>query len=233
MVGKGQSEGTRAHGGAPGGMIVVLSGASGSGKTTLARRLMEMLHGIEKSVSYTTRKPRADETPGIAYHFVEEDTFRRMIERGAFIEWAKVHGNYYGTSAEQIRKRVDAGNDVVLDIDVQGGAAIRKEFGKRSILIFVLPPSWGELERRLRHRGTDPEDVIQRRLARARDEHARAGRYDYLVVNDDFASAAGAIADIVRAERLKTERVLPSLAIDLIGVPGKKKAARARSKGVK
>lgn len=213
--------------------MVVLSGASGSGKTTLARRLMEMLHGIEKSVSYTTRTPRADETPGIAYHFVEEDAFRKMIERGAFIEWAKVHGNYYGTSAEQIRKRLDAGNDVVLDIDVQGGAAIRKEFRKRSVLVFVLPPSWAELERRLRHRGTDPEDVIQRRLARARDEHARAGRYDYLVVNDDFASAAGAIADVVRAERLRTERVLPLLKGDLIGEPARKPARRAKARTTK
>lgn len=198
------------------GMVVVLSGASGSGKTTLARRVMEMVHGVEKSVSYTTRKPRADETPGTAYHFVDETTFKAMSARNEFIEWAEVHGNLYGTSSDQIGRRLDAGKDVVLDVDVQGGAAIRQKFDDRSVLIFVLPPTWTELERRLRSRGTDTDEVVARRLARAHEEHARAGTYDYLVVNDDFSAASAAIADIVRAERLRTARIRPQLPKDLL-----------------
>ena len=200
------------------GMVFVLSGASGSGKTTLARRLMEMVSGIEKTVSFTTRAPRADETPGVAYHFVDVPTFQSMIKRKAFVEWAEVHGNLYGTSVDEINRRLDAGVDVVCDIDVQGGAAVRKVFGKkRSVLTFILPPSWTELERRLRMRGTDGEDVIQRRLSRARDEHRRAHTYDFLVVNGDFADASASVADIVRVERLRTERILPTLPAGLIG----------------
>jgi guanylate kinase len=196
----------------PDSMIVVLSGASGSGKTTLARRLVEMVHGIEKSISFTTRAPRADETPGMAYNFVDPPAFDAMIARKAFVEWAEVHGNLYGTSADEIVRRLDLGTDVVCDIDVQGGAAVRKIFGRpRSVLIFVLPPSWKELERRLRTRGTDSEEVIERRLARAHDEHAKAHTYDFLVVNDDFSAASAAIADIVRGERLRTPRALPKL----------------------
>ena len=199
------------------GMIIVLSGASGSGKTTLALRLREMVPGVEKSISYTTRKPRADETPGVAYHFAVEDEFRAMVKRKAFVEWAEVHGNLYGTSAEQIARRLDDGMDVVCDIDVQGGAAIRKIFGKRSVLIFVLPPSWSELERRLRGRGTDTDEVIERRLKHARAEHRRASTYDYIVVNDDFSSASAAVADIVRAERMRTPRAKATLPAGLIG----------------
>lgn len=198
------------------GMIVVLSGASGSGKTTLARRLLELVQDLEKSTSYTTRKSRADEVPDVAYHFVEEDEFRDMIKRKAFIEWAEVHGNLYGTSAEQIEKRINAGIDVVCDIDVQGGAAIRGRFPDDSVLIFVLPPSWAELERRLRGRATDSDEVIAGRLERAREEHRRASTYDYLVVNEDFSSASAAVADIVRTERLRTERAKATLPADLL-----------------
>src|SRR5206468_1012050 len=127
----------------------------------------------------------------------------------AFVEWAEVHGHLYGSSVEEIDRRLGAGVDVVCDIDVQGGAAVRKIFGaNRSVLTFILPPSWAELERRLRARGTDGEDVIERRLARARDEHRRAHIYDFLVVNDDFAAASASVADLVRVERLRSERVL-------------------------
>lgn len=198
------------------GMIVVLSGASGSGKTTLARRLVERVPGIEKSISFTTRPPRPDETPGVAYHFVDLGTFRSMIRLRAFVEHAEVHGNRYGTSAEQIRRRLAAGIDVVCDIDVQGGRAIRRLFGERSVRIFVLPPSWGELERRLRSRNSDAEEVIARRLARAREEHRRAPEYDYLVVNDDVDAATDALVEIVRAERRRTDRARRNLPAGLI-----------------
>src|SRR5579859_7267353 len=155
-------------------MIVVLSGASGSGKTTLARKLVEMVPRLEKTISFTTRPPRADEAQGLAYHFVDPATFKAMQKRGAFVEWAEVHGNLYGTSVDEIESRLAAGMDVVCDIDVQGGAAIRRIFGKSSVLVFVFPPSWKELERRLRARGTDSREVVAERLARARAEHREA-----------------------------------------------------------
>ena len=198
------------------GMIIVLSGASGSGKTTLARRLLELVPGLEKSISYTTRPPRPDEIPGVAYHFVDLPAFEAMVKRDAFVEHAEVHGNHYGTSAEQIEQRLKDGIDVVCDIDVQGGAAIRKRFGANSVLVFVLPPSWSELERRLRGRATDSDEVIARRLQRAREEHRKASTYDYLVVNDDFSAASAAVADIVRSERLRTERARRILPADLL-----------------
>ena len=198
------------------GMIVVLSGASGSGKTTLASRLMELVPRLEKSISFTTRPPRSNEIPDVSYHFVDESTFRDMIKRKAFIEWAEYSGNLYGTSAEEIERRIQAGIDVVCDIDVQGGAAIRGRFEDDSVHIFVLPPSWAELERRLRGRGTDSDAMIERRLERAREEHRRASTYDYLVVNDDFSNASGLVADIVRAERQRTRRVKASLTADLL-----------------
>ena len=199
-------------------MIVVLSGASGSGKTTLARRLLELVPGLEKSVSYTTRPIRPDEVPGVAYNFVDEPTFRDMVKRKAFVEWAEVHKykHLYGTSAEQIERRIHAGTDVVCDIDVQGGAAMRDRFGDDAVLIFILPPSWTELERRLRGRGTDSDEVIEGRLERAREEHRRASAYDYLVVNDDFSACSAAVADIVRSERLRTERAQQTLPPDLL-----------------
>lgn len=203
------------------GMIVVLSGASGSGKTTLATRLMELVPRLEKSISFTTRPPRANEIPDVSYHFVDESTFRAMVKRNAFVEWAVYSGNLYGTSAEEIDRRIHAGIDVVCDIDVQGGAAIRGRFGDDSVHIFVLPPSWAELERRLRGRGTDSDAVIERRLERAREEHRRASTYDYLVVNDDFSNASGLVADIVRAERQRTRRVKAFLPADLLD-PGAK-----------
>ena len=198
------------------GMIVVLSGASGSGKTTLASRLMELVPRLEKSISFTTRPPRSNEIPDVSYHFVDEKTFRAMEKRNAFIVWAEYSGHLYGTSAEEISRRIDAGIDVVCDIDVQGGAAIRGRFEDDSVHIFVLPPSWAELERRLRGRGTDSDAMIERRLERAREEHRRASTYDYLVVNDDFSNASGLVADIVRAERQRTRRVKAALSADLL-----------------
>ncbi len=209
-------------------MIVVLSGASGSGKTSLAVRLKEMVSGIEKTISYTTRAPRADERDGVSYHFVDEGEFRARVKRKAFAEWAEVHGNLYGTSAEQIDGWFGAGLDVVCDIDVQGGEALRKLYGEQSVLVFILPPSWEVLEKRLRGRQTDSEETIARRLERAREEHAKAHVYDYLVVNDDFAAAAAAISDIVRAERLRTRRALSRLPDGLIGPPPRKGRASSR-----
>ena len=206
-------------------MIVVLSGASGSGKTSLAQRLKEMVPGIEKTISYTTRTPRADERDGVSYHFVDETEFQARIKRKAFVEWARVHGNLYGTSSEQITGWLNAGLDVVCDIDVQGGKAIRKLYGEQSVLVFILPPSWEILEKRLRGRGTEGDDVIRRRLERAREEHASAHLYDYLVVNDDFSTAAAAVSDIVRAERLRTRRAISKLPEGLVAAPRKSRAA--------
>lgn len=213
-------------------IIFVISGASGSGKTTLAHRLREQVAGIEKTVSYTTRPPREGEGDGIAYHFVSKQEFTERIKRKAFVEHAEVHGNHYGTSAEQITRWLAAGRDVVCDIDVQGGRAIRKLYGERSVLIFILPPSWEELERRIRGRGTESDEVIQRRLENARNEHAVAREYDYLLMNDDRDHAVSRLVDIVWAERNRTWRALTRVPDGMIPavVPKRRKSSRKSRK---
>lgn len=183
---------------------MVLSAASGTGKTTLSHLLLDSDKDLVLSVSYTTRKPRGAEEDGVDYHFVDESTFTAMIDRGAFIEHALVHGNRYGSSKEWTAAQLAAGRDLVFDIDVQGGRQLKQIFPE-AVLVFILPPSMAELEQRLRRRGTDTDEVIARRLVAAKTEiSAGLDGYDYLVVNERLEQALGDLAAIVRAHRIRS-----------------------------
>jgi guanylate kinase len=162
---------------------------------------------VQLSVSYTTRAPREGEVEGTHYHFVGKEQFLAMIEAGDFLEHAEVYGNYYGTSAAWLREKLAEGRDILLEIDWQGAEQVRRLFDK-VITIFIAPPSINELERRLRGRATDSEEVIQRRLAEARSEVDRAALYDYIVVNDDIERAKQDLISIIRAERLHAAKQL-------------------------
>jgi guanylate kinase len=188
------------------GLLVVISAPSGTGKTTLTHMLLKEFPNMEFSVSYTTRPPRPGEVNGKDYFFVDRETFERMIEEGDFLEWAEVYGNLYGTSKSQVLKALNEGKDIILDIDTQGALQVKKNFPE-AVLIFVLPPSLSELERRLRRRGTDDEETIERRLRVVREEIKRAPLYDYIVVNDVLEIAFENLKSIIRAEKCKTERL--------------------------
>jgi len=186
--------------------LFVISGPSGVGKNTIIRAVMQKVDGLSYSVSHTTRKPRNGEINGRDYYFVDEKTFKKMIEDGLFVEWAKVYSDYYGTSFSSIREKLAEGKDVILDLDVQGGMNIRKHF-KNSSLIFVIPPSIEELKRRLRKRGTEDE-IIEKRLSNIEFELKMAERYDYIVINDSLERAIKEMEAIIIAERCKTAKRL-------------------------
>ena len=187
------------------GIPIVISAASGTGKTSLCDRLIMTLSQVERSISYTTRTPRGDELDGVHYHFVSMERFDEMIALGEFIEYAEVFGQRYGTGLTGVQRQLASGVDVLLDIDVQGGAQIKDRL-PQALLIFLLPPSMDELRRRLFNRATDTPDAIARRLAKARDEIKQAERYEYLVVNDDFDAAADELRAIIKACRIRRNR---------------------------
>jgi guanylate kinase len=182
------------------GILLVISSPSGAGKTTLARRLAER-HGLHFSVSYTTRPRRAGEEDGKDYHFVSEEEFMRMVNAREFAEWAKVHGNRYGTSIATVNRAIEEGVDCLFDIDYQGGAQIRQQWPKDSVLCFILPPPIAELERRLRQRATESEEHIKSRLAAAHKELFHYADYDFLVVNDRLENAYDELRSIYVAAR--------------------------------
>lgn len=184
------------------GTLYVVAAPSGAGKTTLVRHLLASQSQIRLSISYTTRAPRPGEENGREYHFVDVDTFRRMIERGDFLEWAEVHGNLYGTSKTWIEGQLAEGSDVLLEIDWQGAQQVRQIFTE-AIGIFILPPSLEELERRLTGRGTDSREVIARRLAAAQAEMRHVGEFDYAIINDELERALEDLRAVVRASRLR------------------------------
>ena len=169
--------------------LIIFSAPSGTGKGTVIRRIMELTDNVRVSVSATTRSPREGEQDGVDYHFISREEFEEMIERGAFLEYAEYSGNYYGTPLAPLEEQTDAGNFVILEIEVQGFLQVKK------------PPSLKELERRLRGRGTDSEESIRRRLKTARKELPMAERYDCIVVNDEVDRAAGEIIEIIRTKR--------------------------------
>jgi guanylate kinase len=184
------------------GSVFIVVAPSGAGKTSLVAALLEAESSIELSISYTTRPARTGEVDGKHYHFVSQDVFKNMITNGDFLEYAEVYGNFYGTSCSWIRSRLEQGRDILLEIDWQGARQVRKAFPE-AIGVFIVPPSIEELERRLRGRDTDTEEVIARRLASARAEIGMVSEYDYLVINEQFERARADLISVVRANRLK------------------------------
>ncbi len=184
--------------------MIVISAPSGSGKSTLVKHLMASIPGLVFSVSYTTRPRRPGEKHGREYFFVPPAEFKRRIAAGEFAEWANVHGHFYGTSRKQVRKAQAAGKDVLLDIDVQGHSQVRRRLPD-AVSIFILPPSYRDLQLRLRRRHSDAPDVIRRRLVNARKEMRRWREYDYLIVNDRVMNAARTFHAVVGAARARRE----------------------------
>ena len=197
------------------GILFVISAPSGTGKTTLLGRVMPGLDQLAFSVSHTTRKPRSGEVDGRDYHFIAKDEFEQMIEDNRFIEWARVHENFYGTSIAAVAGQLDNGSDVILDIDVQGAAIVRDNKQFNDVHIFISPPELGILEKRLRKRDTDSEETIRIRLDNARKEMRAAVEYDYVVVNDALDDAADTLRSIIVAERSKNRRMIDGSPIRL------------------
>ena len=194
----------------PPGLLLVLSAPSGAGKTTLARLFIAAHADAAFSISATTRAPRGAERDGVDYHFVSPHRFAELVERGAFAEWAEVHGQRYGTLRATVGEALAAGRIAVFDIDVQGGNAIKQAWPREAVNVFVLPPSLSELERRLRSRSTDSEASIARRLSAARDEITRGmASYDYALVNDDLSVARRQLEAIVTCERARLANEAP------------------------
>ena len=188
------------------GLMLVLSSPSGAGKTTLTRKLLEIEPDIAMSVSVTTRKPRPGEIDGVHYSFIDTASFERMRDGKALLEWAKVFDHHYGTPRLPMDEALSQGRDVVFDIDWQGTQQLREEKRSDLVSIFILPPTEAELERRLRARAQDPEEVIARRMSRAAEEMSHWPEYDYVIINHDLTESLDSVRHILRAERLRRER---------------------------
>ena len=184
------------------GNLFVVAAPSGAGKSSLVKALLELDSHLAVSVSHTTRAPRGQEQHGREYWFIGTDEFRQMAAQGDFFEWAEVHGNLYGTSRRAIEDRLARGEDVVLEIDWQGALQIKQIFA-HAILIFILPPSWAELEQRLKRRGEDGAEVIARRMENARLEVAQARHFDFVIINGLFETALFDLKTVVHSQRLR------------------------------
>ncbi|MBC7335263.1 MAG: guanylate kinase, partial [Clostridia bacterium] len=190
------------------GLLLVVSGPSGAGKGTVCRELLRRLPGLWYSVSATTRPPRPGERDGVDYYFISEEEFRRLREADALLEWAQVYGDYYGTPRAPVVERLAQGQDVLLEIDVQGARQVKARLPE-AVTVFLLPPSYGELARRLAGRGTEDAAQMRRRLELASFEIERAKEYDYLVVNEEIAQATAKIEAIITAEKCRPQRAAP------------------------
>jgi guanylate kinase len=199
-----QSETRRAQA-SPQGVLYVVSSPSGGGKGTLIRRVLDVVPDLSYSVSYTTRVPRNGELDGREYFFVDRRKFEQMVAAGDFLEWANVHGNLYGTTKRQVRDEITAGRDIILEVDVQGAASVRR-LGLDSVSIFILPPSPETLSERLIARGTDSPEELAIRLCNAPDELNQYSTFDYVILNDHVERAAAQLASIISAERARRSR---------------------------
>jgi guanylate kinase len=188
------------------GLMLVLSSPSGAGKTTLSRQLLDNDNQIQLSVSCTTRQKRPGERDGVDYRFVETASFRGMIERKEFLEYAEVFGNYYGTPKAPVDEALADGRDMLFDIDWQGTQQLRDKGRADLVTVFILPPSTRDLEKRLLTRAQDPKEIVAQRMAKAADEMSHWAEYDYVVVNSDIATSLSNLKAILTAERLKRER---------------------------
>lgn len=199
------------------GTLIVLSGPSGVGKSTVISELLSERPDIHFSVSFTTRQPRVGEADGVSYCFVSREDFEGMIARGELLEYAQYVGNYYGTSLKVIEDKLNAGVDVLLEIEVQGAATVKQKCPD-AVLIFVIPPTFEELSRRLHGRATDSEDVIEGRLNQAKAEYKQIPLYDYLVINDSVPNATQEILSILSAEGCRVDQRLPVIQNQIEGV---------------
>ncbi len=188
------------------GKVVVLSGPSGCGKSSLINAILKEEKDIYFSISTTTREMREGEQEGINYHYISKKQFQKEIEEGLFLEWAEVHGNYYGTSLKPIYKAIEEGKLVILDIDVQGHAIVKTKFPRILTSIFLTTPSQKELKHRLEHRGTDTQETIETRLNNAKEEMARIEEYEYLLINDDFNDTLNMLRCLIKTARLKPSK---------------------------
>jgi guanylate kinase len=184
------------------GNLFVVAAPSGAGKSSLVKALLELDSHLAVSISHTTRAPRGQEQEGREYVFIDEPAFRAMVAHGEFFEWAQVHGHLYGTSRKAIEERLNHGDDMVLEIDWQGALQIKQLFS-HAVLIFILPPSWNELQQRLQRRGEDRPDVIEHRMANARQEVAQARHFDFVIINALFETALFDLKTVVHSQRLK------------------------------
>ncbi|QXM05857.1 guanylate kinase [Crassaminicella indica] len=186
------------------GLLLVISGPSGTGKGTVCKELLKREKDIKISISATTRKPRDGEVNGINYYFVDQDIFESQISKGEFFEYAKVYDHYYGTPKKYVMDEIDKGNDVLLEIDIQGALQIKEKYPK-GVFIFILPPSMKELKKRIVGRGTESEEAISKRFGSALGEIDYVREYDYFVINDEVEEAVEKIRSIIRAEKCKVK----------------------------
>jgi len=193
------------------GQVHVISGPSGVGKSTIIRLIREKVPALGYSISHTSRRPRINEKDGVHYHFVDTKTFKRMIEEGAFVEWAQVYHDLYGTSIASLHSQLEQDLDLLMDLDSQGAKNIRKKI-ERSILIYIFPPSLAILEKRLRERATDGNDVINIRIKKAIKELNECTWYDYIIINDDLNRSVEEVSAIILSERCRKSRMLPKVA---------------------
>lgn len=187
------------------GLLIVLSGPSGAGKGTLCQELLRQLPQVKYSVSATTRQPRPGEVDGLHYYFRSREEFQTMIEQDQLLEWAEFCGNYYGTPQFAVEQAIQAGNDVILEIEIQGALQVKKRF-PQGVFIFVVPPSMDELSQRIHKRGTESEEVIQKRLQTAARELEYVSEYDYVIVNDEIPLAVDKLKSILVAEKCRVKR---------------------------